>query len=250
MNTTTLDPTPELPAIKAALHEFIQRLRTRLDEELVSVALFGGAARGRFDPVTSDVNLMLVLKTGTIGVLDEIAAAVALMRRFCRLTLLTLTEADLPNSAEVFPTKFLDIQRHHETLWGRDVAAELQVPRDRLRRQAVRQLMNLHLRLRQVYLESNTRPEILDTMIRRSVMPLLVNLGILLELRSGRPCADPEETLTAAEQAGISRAGLEPFLALKTGGKQVAPDSIAQFYGAFMDQIAGALDFAGPSIQS
>ena len=103
-----------LNKLQRGLSELITRLQSSLGETLISVILYGGVARGRFDPAVSDVNLMLVLSAISIVELDKIAAAAAPTRLEYQLSLLTVTETDLGDSAEVFPTKFLDIRRHHE----------------------------------------------------------------------------------------------------------------------------------------
>jgi predicted nucleotidyltransferase len=230
-----------LARLKVALNDFVERLRTALGDELISVVLFGGAARGRFDPAVSDANVMLVLHTVTIDVLDQISTASEPFRRMFQLSLLTVTETDLPDSVEVFPTKFLDIQRFHETLWGKDVTTVFEVPRDRLQRHALRQLMNLHLRLRQVYLEARNRPEQLDGMIRRSVSTLLLQLGILLELRTGKACETTEDVLAAAASANLDRAKISEFIEFKYGRFDVEADALPAFYAAFMREVEAVM---------
>lgn len=223
----------------------MDRLKGSLGDDLVSAVLFGGAARGRFDPAVSDANVMLVLRTVTIDILDRVGAATEPFRLLFQLSLLTVTEDDLADSVEVFPTKFLDIQRHHETLWGKDVTSTFEVPRDRLKRHALRQLMNLHLRLRQVYLEARSRPEQLDGMIRRSVSTLLLQLGILLELRTGRACETTGELLDAASTAGLEKKKIGEFIDFKYGRHDVEATALPAFYGAFMREVEAALKLGG-----
>jgi predicted nucleotidyltransferase len=234
-------PNVELEKLNTGLAGFVQRLRAALGDDLISVVLFGSAARGSFDPAISDVNVMLVLRSVSVPILDQIAGAAEPARRDFLLSLLTVTEADLGDSAELFPTKFLDIQRNHRTLWGREVAVDLVVPRDRLERQARRQLVNLHLRLRQVYLESRTRPEQLDAMIRRSVATLLLNLGLLLELKLGRLCESPDSILAAAAEGGLDRAQLTKFVEFKHGRHPLAARELPAFYEAFMQQVQAVI---------
>jgi predicted nucleotidyltransferase len=234
-----------LAKLKVALGEFVERLRAALGDELVAVVLFGGAVRGRFDPAVSDANVMLVLRSVTIDILDRIGAAGEPFRRTFQLSLLTVTESDLPDSVEVFPTKFLDIQRFHETLWGKDVTASFEVPRDRLQRHALRQLMNLHLRLRQVYLDARTRPEQLDAMIRRSVSTLLLQLGILLELRMGKVCETTDDVLAAAVSVNLDRAKIAEFIEFKYGRFDVEAEAMPAFYGAFMREVEAVMKLGG-----
>jgi predicted nucleotidyltransferase len=242
-----MQPTPDdvLARLKVSLGELVEGLKTALGEDLISVVLFGGAARGRFDPAVSDANVMLVLRAVSIETLDRVSRAAEPFRRVFQLSLLTVTEGDLADSVEVFPTKFLDIQRHHETLWGKDVASTFEVPRDRLKRHALRQLMNLHLRLRQVYLEARNRPEQLDGMIRRSVSTLLLQLGILLELQTGKACETTEEILASAAAAGLDRTKIGEFIEFKYGRHDVNVDALSVFYGAFMHEVESALRLGG-----
>lgn len=236
--------TPPADVLFASLRAFTDRLAAALGAELISVTLFGGAAKDRFDPATSDVNLMLVLKSISIAVLDQVALAAEPLRREYTLSLLTLTESDLGDSAEIFPTKFLDIQRHHRTIFGREIADAFVVPHDRLARQAARQLINLHLRLRQVYLDSQSRPEAREAMLLRSVTTLLVNLGVLLELKQGRPLQPGEELLAAAASAGLDRAELEEISAFKRERRALSADALPAFYEKFMRQVEAAFRLA------
>ena len=238
---------PELQRVKVVLDGFVERLRASLCDSLVSVILFGSVARGRFDPAVSDVNVMLVLSSVTVPMLDQVAVAADPVRREYALSLLTVTEADLGDSVELFPTKFLDIRRNHQTLWGREIAATLDVPRDRLQRQARRQLVNLHLRLRQMYLEARTRPERLDAILRRSTTTLFHHLGLLLELKLGQPCEGPDATLAAAARAGWDRALLEKFIGFKHGRSAVAAAELPGFYEVFMQQVESAIRLADAS---
>lgn len=234
-------PVDALARLRTDLSEFVSRLRQAIDDNLVSVVLFGGAARGVFNPETSDVNLMIVLQKVDVGVLDQVGKAAEPLRHAFQLNLLTVTEGDLGDSAEVFPTKFLDIQRHHQTLWGKDVTSTLAIPKDRLQRQALRQLMNLHLRLRQAYLDGRGRPEQLDGMIRRSVTTLTLNLGVLLELRTGQSCETMDALLDAAERAGLERSRLTAFLDFKQGRQQSSPEGMVALYDSFMKSVEAAL---------
>jgi predicted nucleotidyltransferase len=227
--------------LKVTLSAFVERLRAALGENLISVVLYGGAARGVFDEAASDANVMLVLREVKLPLLGSIADEADVVRREFALTLLTLTESDLADSREVFPTKFLDIRRHHEILWGRDVASALVVPRERLERQARRELMNLQLRLRQLYLESRRRPEQLAAMLRRSTTTLILNLGVLLEAATGQPCEGHAATLAAAGAAGLDRARLEEFLDFKSGRRCVETTELEGVYEAFMCAVEAAL---------
>jgi hypothetical protein len=64
---------------------------------------------------------MIVLDEVNIAALDKAAPIIRGGVRDFRLAPLLLCESDLRYSIEVFPIKFLDMQRYHRVLWGKDV---------------------------------------------------------------------------------------------------------------------------------
>lgn len=94
-------------------------------------------------PEKSDINVMIVLRTSTIGILDQIAPVLDQARRERNLSVMVVTEQGVPDAAEVFSTKFLDLLRHHQVLWGKDVLSALKISPERLRRQCARELVNV-----------------------------------------------------------------------------------------------------------
>ena len=75
--------------------------------------LYGGLAKDEYEPRTSDVNVMVVLKEVTVEVLDKVASPVQEGLRAFRLAVMVLSENDLRRSTDVFPIKFLDMQKYH-----------------------------------------------------------------------------------------------------------------------------------------
>ena len=59
---------------KAALSEFVARLRERYADEIVLVTLFGSKVRGDFDE-ESDVDVLVVVQNGDWSFRDEVALA-------------------------------------------------------------------------------------------------------------------------------------------------------------------------------
>src|SRR5437879_285195 len=120
-----------LPAhVATVLVDFAGKAREVLADDLVSVVLFGSAAEGRLR-ATSDVNLILVLrsfeaeKLGQLG--DQLLAADAAIQ----LRVMFLLESEIPAAVECFAQKFADILRRHRVIYGKEVFAAIQVPRDR-----------------------------------------------------------------------------------------------------------------------
>ena len=185
-----------LPAhVATILADFAGKARDVLADDLVSIVLFGSAAEGRLK-ATSDVNLILVLRTfepeklGQLG--DQLLAADAAIQ----LRVMFLLESEIPAAVECFAQKFADILRRHRVIFGREVFAATQVPRApeifRLRQI----LLNLTLRLREAYVSRGQRTEQVVRVLTDALGPLRAASATLLELE-GAPNSDSDAALKA-----------------------------------------------------
>ena len=218
-----------------------------LGDSLQSIVLFGGLAKGEFVPSQSDVNVLIVFRTINVAVLDRAAPLVRQGTLEFGLSAMLLTEGDLRDSADVFPIKFLDMQRRHKVLWGEDPFAKVNVTRDHLRPRCEQELRNLSLRLRQSYIQRTDRPELLQSALSRAVSSLLVNVGVLLELRTGKPAETKQDALANLAQLGIPVEPVRQAWALKRGEVRLDPDGLKQLFASFMDVVHQTADLAGKS---
>jgi predicted nucleotidyltransferase len=233
----TSDETMEtaLPAsVQDGLGRVCAQLQEAFGEQLVSVVLYGGLAKGEYFPDTSDVNVMVVLTGVTVAALDKAAPIVQGGVRDFRLAVLLLSEDDLRRSTDVFPIKLLDMQRHHRVLWGKEVLTDLNIARDHLRLRCEQEIKNLLLRLRQFYLQRAHRPELIESTLTRALSSLLTNLNVLVELKTGQAAANKLAVIKAAEKIGLDNQPLREVLALKRG--ELKPDAaeLKRLYDAFM----------------
>jgi hypothetical protein len=198
------------------------------------LVLYGGLAKDEFIPEKSDINLMVVVDRVSIELMDSVAPLLRQGAGETRLGVLLLSEEDLQCSADVFPIKFLDIQRYHQVLAGQDVIAGLEIDRAHLRLRCEQEIKNLLLRLRQFYLERARRPELIEATLTRAVSSLLINLGVLAELKTGARSPTKLAALANAEQLGLKLLPVYQVLALKRG--ELKPDAagLKELYAAFM----------------
>jgi predicted nucleotidyltransferase len=216
-----------------------------LGDSLLSLVLYGGLAKGEFVPYQSDVNVLIVFRTATIEVLDRAAPLVRQGALEFRLAAMLATEADLRDLADVFPIKFQDMQRRHKVLWGEDPFPKVNVTREHLRLRCEQELHNLSLRLRQSYVQRTDRPELLQAALSRAVSSLLVNLGVLFELKTGKPSENKQDALTNATQLGIPLEPVRQAWALKRGELKPDSDTLRKLFASFMEAVQQAADVAG-----
>lgn len=230
------------PEIETALSGFCSELGKRLGANLESVILYGGLAKGEFTPSKSDANLMLVVGTVSLADLDVIREVSEAAQRHVHLSLLTLARADIADSAEVFSSKFLDIQRHHRTLHGKDVAATMVVPRERLKRQCSRELMNLLLRLRQAYLLRSQRTEMIEAALLKAVPGLMANLATEIELLTGQAHATKAAIVAASKGIGLDEGVLRRLLELRSGLAKPDKAALKALFADLLSLLEKAID--------
>ncbi len=243
MNTWQSDPAIPAP-VREGLTHFCDQLRIAAGDALVSIILYGGLARGEYAPQSSDVNVMVVFKQVTVALLDAIAPVIEQARRDFDLSVMTLDESDIAVSAEVFPIKFRDIQRHHRLLHGQPVLAQMDITRERLQRQCVRELQNIQLRLRQLFLQRSRRPELLEDALEHQVSSFLHDLAVVVELRTGVVPVTKTATVEAAEKLGLKCQVLRDLLDLKRGELFPDVDDIRELYGDLMTVVDEAAKLA------
>jgi len=137
------------------LQDWVKELKQELGNNLVSVILYGSAARGEYVPARSDLNLMLVFKKLD---LEHISKVGRLMRRKVRKQLPQLvfwTQEELEHAWDVFPLEFEDIKENHQCLVGKDPFGKRKVDKKRMRYQIEFELRSKLLAMRDTWLNSN-----------------------------------------------------------------------------------------------
>lgn len=202
--------------------EGLTRLAKDLGEaagtNLKAVLLYGGLASGRYRTGRSDLNVAVVLEDAGGAALAAIAPVLHAALRRLRVEPLVLAAAELSRAADVFPTKFLDIQRAHVLLAGSDPFDGLKISREHVRLRVEQELRNAVLRLRRRLVTAHEDPVALSTVLVGLPVMLAVNLTALAEL-ADKPverAADPLETARRAGRALELDVGpLEPLAGLK-----------------------------------
>ncbi len=245
MTESSSPPTEVPPSIQEGLERFCTELRNSLGEDLVSVVLYGDVVTGEYSPRSSDVSVMLVVREATVEAMDRTVPAIH--RGMCdsRLSVMMLTQEDLRGSADVFPTKFLEMQQRHRVLWGEDVLSGLAIARDHLRLRCEQEIKNLLLRLRRFYLHRAHRPELVAETLMGAVAPFVASLGVLLLLKNGAaPSGRAAVVECAAREFGLEARAIEETLALRSGAALPDGDSLKRLYDAFMTAVAQAAEAA------
>ena len=216
------------------LKKMVTSLQDTLADRLVSVVLYGSAARGDYQKATSDFNLLVVVKDlepSTLEVLTPIVTRWAKDKQpFPRF----FTPALIADSADVFPIEFLDIQSHHTILHGSDPFAAVEIHRDHLRLQCEKELREKMMRLREGFMETEGKSKALNRLLTSSYSTFVALFRGCLHLLGGDIPAHNEEVVAAfCSRAELDQAPFDTILRLRSGEKLDAdPRSLfSSYYG-------------------
>ncbi len=230
-------PLPEV--IQSGLEQFSKEMTEILKDNLVSIVLYGSLVKGEHQR-TSDVNVMIVLKSLSVDVLDQIAPHVRSAGQTMRLVAMVLSEEELKASASVFAIKFIDIQKNHIVLAGQDVFTDMVISRDHLRFLCEQSLKNELLRLQQFYLSGHHRPELIETKLIHVISPVVMDLRIMVRLKTGQsPQSNSKEAITREwiEQFGSQGNVFLDVLRIKMGQKKPEAAELKKIYNQFLSAV-------------
>ncbi len=169
-------------------------------EDLVSVILYGSAAGGDFNPKTSDINLLVVLKEAVIGNMvksDEIQKKY-LKERFSRPLFMDMDY--IKSSLDSFPIEFLNMKNCHKVLTGEDILENLVIDKADLRLQIERELKGKRLHLTQQWLEVRNKPRLVKELLIASLRDFSACFRALLHLKEKDVPQDRTELFSAIEK--------------------------------------------------
>ena len=196
---------------RMAVERFCWEAREGLGGKLLSITLYGSAARDDYHPGRSDINILLIASVLDLQALQGLLDPVSRGLR-AGIHPLLMTHEDLLSSTDIFPVKFLSMKERYLPLWGKDPLAGITVAREHIRLRCEQEMMNLLLRLRRHYVYHGGWG--LAGKIASGVTGFLENLRYALSLDRPVPLTR-EEAIVAAEKYGVPPEALRGALALK-----------------------------------
>ncbi|MCE1245080.1 MAG: hypothetical protein LWY06_00380 [Firmicutes bacterium] len=223
---------------KQAIEKFIETLISKFHEDLMTVLIYGSAVKDNYFPGSSDLNIMVVFKTFNSAHLKVISPIVKGFRGRDRISALVLGYNEILDSADVFPIRFLDIKQHHQLLYGTDLFADLVIETRHLRYELERQVRNINMRLRQMYMHSNYTAAELRDMIVSDLSGFTHHMATLLYLFGEEPPVKKEDIIArSAEVFGVDANVLNKIIALKKGGNTPPKSIMEELFDAYLQTV-------------
>src|SRR5881397_3949122 len=231
---------------RPTLDTFTQDLGRALGPRLVSLLLYGSAARGSHVPNRSDLNTLLICDAADDELFARLDPVVRPWTRAGHPAPLILTEQEWRASADAFPIEYEDMRHAHRVLAGRDPWAGVAVRREDLRRQLEQELKGKLVRLRQAYVAFRSEPKRLGPVLVGSAAGFFTMLRTALRLAGRTAPAAPDDLVReAAALIGFDAGELGDLLAHVQGRQTLklgARDARAAAYLAAVARTAEFVD--------
>lgn len=201
-----------------ALNRFVEELKTAAGSHLVSVVLYGSAARGDYTSGTSDFNVLVVLDELEPSTLERLTDPIQRWLRRGQPPPRLLSPSLIADSADVFPIEFLDLKASRVVLFGADPFSHLEVRTGYLRLQCERELREKLMRLREAYIDVHAHPKRLRRLLTESYTTFVALFRGCLRLVGEKPPRHNAEVVaTFCARADLDRSPFEQVARLKAG---------------------------------
>jgi Nucleotidyltransferase domain len=236
----------DLKVPEGKISEFLRRLREAAGANLECVILYGSAVTGEYDPEFSDINLLCILRDGSLPSLEALAPAVKWWNKQGHPAPLILAHQELQRSAEVFAIEFTDIKAQHRILYGDNPISSLHISAHMRQAQLEYETREKLILLRQELLfVAGDRKRTWD-LLRRS-LPAFATLcrHVLIAKRDNVPSTKRESIQALASSVGFDASALLEVLDAREHRRppeKTATRHLAARYLATVEQMAAAVD--------
>jgi hypothetical protein len=205
---------------------------------LISIIAYGSAAGEDYIPGKSDINLMLILDDAEMEALDKSFDVVKKWRKKGVAVPLFLTQGYVDTSMDVFPIEYLNFQRNHVLLFGKDLLADLSFNKEHVRLQCERELKGKLLLLRKGFIESQGRPKAMEEVIGQSIMAFVAIFEALLYLKDKPlPGAKRDIIKAACETFEMDPGVFLKLLDIKEGKVKISGTEMVALYKDYLSQV-------------
>ena len=218
--------------------QFTNDYKNSFGEDLISVILYGSAARGEYVYKKSDINFIIVLSENGIGQLRKALPLIKKWQKRKVTTPLIITHHYIQTSLDSFPIEFLNIKQHYKVIFGEDVLAGIQVNVKDLRLQCEREIRGKLLHLREGFLNTYGKPRLMKQLLQYSLPAFISIFSALLHLKEKPiPSSKREIFKATAEEFGLDAAVFEKIIQVNQGSLKVKKEELSLLVEQYIEQI-------------
>lgn len=243
MEIQNLDSLPVRDRDKEAIEKYVRAILSRFGDDVLSIIMYGSAVKDNYFPGASDLNLMVVFPEFTTEKLKAISPIVKGFRGRNRIESFVMGLNDIETSTDVFPIRYLDIKKHHRILAGKPIFDEIEIDSSNIRYDLERQVRNISLRLRQMYMHSNYTAGELRSMVVSNFSGFSRHLATLLYLMNVETPVKKEDIIKkSGEHLQLNVSVLEKIISLKQGGNTPPRVSMLKIFDEYLEIVNAVVE--------
>lgn len=245
MNTLNLVGLPPIVADKIApmLNDLLEHKAAGIH----SIHVVGSAVIPDYDEKKSDINSVVVLHQMDLAFIEFLAP---LGKKYGKKKIaapLVMTPLYIKDSLDAFPVEFLDFKLIHKTVYGQDLFADLQILSSNLRLQCEREIKTKQIHLRQGYISSLGKKELLTALLVKSFTGSMALFRAIISLLGKEPPIPRQQVIRLFhETTGLDTAVFEQILLLKSGSVKLSEQDLRSLF----EQYYNTLEAFGKTINA
>lgn len=222
---------------REALEKYIRQMTSRF-KDILSIIIYGSAVKDNYFPGSSDLNLLVVFPRFSTQELKDISPLVKGFKGRSRISSFVVGLNEIQDSTDVYPIKYLDIKRYHRVLFGEDIFDRIDINASNIRYDLERQVRNIKLRLRQMYMHSNYTSAEIRAIVVSDLSGFSYHLATLLFLNGEDPPVKKEDIIKkAGEKFGFDPSALLNIIDLKQGGNTPPLRQMQKIFDKYLEVV-------------
>ena len=218
--------------------DFSHEVKELFGSDLISIILYGSAARGEYIPKKSDINFMIILSDAGINSLGKAMSLTAKWHKRNVATPLFLSKKYIESSLDTFPVEFINFKASYRLIFGEDVLKDLSFEKKYVRLQSERELKGKLLQLRENFLETEGKKKNIEALIRLSLPTFFSIFQAILFLNEKQPASDNSRLLAfMANDTQLDTALFRKLNEIKSGEKKLSSDEAVSLMEEYIAEI-------------
>ncbi|MDZ7372595.1 MAG: nucleotidyltransferase domain-containing protein [candidate division KSB1 bacterium] len=217
---------------------FVEQMQGVFGPDLLSIALYGSAARGEYRPGRSDINFFVILSSEPDERLGPLLSFLPRWRKW-KVRIPRIVSWDyVQGSLDSFPVEFLSLKLFHRTVYGQDLLGDLSIDKGHLRLQCERELKGKLLHLREGYLLAQRDRSRMERLVAVSLPAFATVFEALLYLKGEQPPSRRRELFErVAESFGLSGQVFSRLLDVRGGHLRLGKEELSNLCREYLGQI-------------
>jgi len=245
MNTLNLAGLPLIVADK--ISPMMDDLLGQHVANIHSIHITGSAVIADYNEKLSDINSVVVLHQMDLEFIEFLAP---LGKKYGKKKIaapLVMTPLYIEDSLDAFPMEFLDFKLIHKTIHGPDLFSDLKIVPTDLRLQCEREIKTKQIHLRQGYISSLGKKELLSALLVKSFTGSMALFRAVISLLGKEPPIPRQQVIHLFKEAtGVDTAVFEQILLLKSGNIKLSEQELH----ALFKQYYNAIESTGKTIDA